>query len=441
MIIKVTESIRGKLISYDVECSDYTYTLNRKLVFDTYESMAVEDIVTDIISTYTTGFTVANVQASGVTLEYILFNYKKPSDCIQQLAELIGFDWYIDYNKDIHFFPKTTGEVAPFDLTDTNGNYVFNSLEVNDDNKQIRNIVYVRGGEYVGDSRSDKVGTGDGTTKSFKLPYRYDVSPTVTVGGVGKTVGVDFIDDPTSFDCLWNYQEKVIKFNSAPGSGDVVVTGSPLIVVLVKAKNSASVATYGEHEWVVVDKLIKTKEAARQRAQAEFTDYALPIKKATFKTARNGLRSGQHINIQSDIRTLNQDFTINKVITTTKTPERLDYKIECSTARVIGIVEFLMKQIDDTNKKVGVFRQEGEVLDITINLEDIDTMTFAEELHFNQTLDRISLVTLDTMVVGETLIRMIKDSPPTWVYAPYFPASDADRKRPAFFNRGCNFVA
>ena len=64
----------------------------------------------------------------------------------------------------------------------------------------------------MGDERTDKIGVGDGETKTFKLPYRYDAEPVVEVNDAEKTVGIDYIDDEDDFDCLWNYQEKVIKW-------------------------------------------------------------------------------------------------------------------------------------------------------------------------------------------------------------------------------------
>jgi hypothetical protein len=442
-IIKVDEQVEGgKLLSYGIYCQDYSHLMDKKLVFDTYENEEIADIVRDILATYCPGFSDTNVDDTGTTLEYILFNYEQPSKCIQKLAELIGYDWYVDWDKDIHFFNKQIGEAAPFDLDDTGGKYVFDSLMVKEDDSQLRNVVYVRGGEYVGDSREDKVGTGDGVQKSFNLPYRYDATPTVTVGGAAKTVGVDFIDDPLSFDCLWNYQEKVMKFNTAPVAGDIKVTGLPLIPVLIKAKRGSSVNTYGEVEHVIIDKTLKTKQLARQRAEAEFNDYALPVKNASFITKEAGLKSGQKINIQSSIRHIDNDFTIEKVITTMRTPASgFFYSVEASTGRSLGIINFLQKQIEDTNKKVGVFKQEGEVLDIIVDLEDIDSITISEEIKINDATHILDLETIDSVIISEDLLRAVIDSPPTWVFAPYFPINDGDRKRPAFFDRDCNFVA
>jgi hypothetical protein len=413
--VEVDETVDSAgIVVYKATCKDYSHLMDGKLVFKEYENYDVEDIIADIVAVFLpAGFTTANVGTTGIQLSYILFNYEQPSKCLQTLAELIGWDWYVDANKDIHFFDKAVGETAPFDLTDDNDKYVFNSLEVKEDNTQIRNVVYVRGGEYAGDSRSDKVGAGDGTTTAFKLPYRYNSKPTVTVGGSSKTVGVDFLNDPAAYDCLWNYQEKILKFTAAPASGDVVVTGTPMIVVLVKASLGASIAVNGTYEYVVVDKTIITKAAARQRAQAEMEDYGFSVKDASFETYVSGLRSGQKINISSVIRGLNQDFIVTRVTSRMRTENAFSYEVECSTVRKTGIISFLQDQIAETNKKVGVFKNESEIIDVVINIEDIDTYAGTD-----------------------SILRAILNSPPTWVAGPYYPTSDSDRTRAPYANTG-----
>jgi hypothetical protein len=246
-IVEVDEEMEGaKLVRYLVKCNDWTYVMDKRFVAKAYENNSPEAIIYNIISIYCPDFTVTNVSTpTGITLEYILFNYEQISKCIQQIAELIGYDWYVDCDKDIHFFSKSDGETAGFNLTDTNGYYDFNSLKITEDYSQLRNVIYVRGGEYVGSSREDKVGTGDGVTKSFKLPYRYTSTPTVAVGVTAKTVGIDYLDSEDDYDCLWNYQEKIIKFKTAPASGDVKATGSPLIIVLIKASRGSSRSRIG----------------------------------------------------------------------------------------------------------------------------------------------------------------------------------------------------
>jgi len=414
-IVEVEETVESAgIVVYRAICKDYSHIMDGKLVFKEYKNYDVEDIIADIVATFLpAGFTTTNVGTTGITLSYILFNYEQPTKCLQTLAELIGWDWYVDQDKDIHFFDRSVGETAPFNLDDTGGKYIFNSLTIKEDDTQIRNVIYVRGGEYAGDSRSDKVGAGDGTTKSFKLPYRYDTEPTVTVGGVAKTVGEDFVDNPASYDCLWNYQEKVLKFATAPASGDVVVTGTPMVQVLIKAQLGASISQNGTFEHVIIDKTIITKAAARQRAQADLEDYGFAIKTASFKTYESGLRSGQKINIQSAIRGINQDFIITRVTARIRTETTFEYDVECSTIRNTGMVAFLQNQIAETNKKVGIFKNEGEVLDTVISIEDIDTYA-----------------------ATDSLLRVVKDDPPLWVIGPYTITSDSDRHRVPIIDSG-----
>lgn len=443
-IIELSEEVEGaKFITLTVNCKDYTHLFDKKLVVDTYEDMEITDIVKAIVDTYCPGFTYVNALDTGTELEYILFDYEQPSKCLDKLADMIGFDWYVDYDKDIHFFNKQIGETSAFNLTDTNGKYEFDSLKIKQDETQLRNVVYVRGGEYVGDSREDKVGVGDNVTKAFKLPYRYDVEPTVTVGGGAQTVGEDGLDSEDDFDCLWNYNEKIIKFKTPPAAGDVKVTGLPLFPVMIKAKRGSSVSVYGETEYVVIDKTIKTKQAARQRAEAEFNDYAVPVRSANFRTISAGLRAGQRINIQSNIRSISESFMINRVTITMRTPTTgFYYDVQATSGEKLGIITFLQKQIEGVNSKIGVIKQEGEVVDVIVDLQDIDEITITEDLKLNDPDTIMDLEAVDdTLTVSESYLRIVKDSPPNWVYAPYFPINDGDRKRPARYDRGCNYVA
>jgi len=436
-IIKIRKYTDAKkIVVFEIEAKDYTHEMDGKLVSDSYEDQLVEDIIDSIVSTYLpAGYTTTNVSATGITLEYISFNYEYPSKCLQQLAELIGYDWYVDYNKDIHFFEKNVGEIAPFSITDS-GEELWQDLEIIEDQKQIKNIIYVRGGEYVGDLRTDKVGEGDGATKVFKLPYRYDSTPTVEVNSVAQTVGIDFIDSFDSYDCLWNYQEKVIRFDTAPTAGhDIEVTGQPLIPVLVKAKSGASTSVYGDREYKIIDKDIKTKELARQRAEGEILDYSESIKEGSFTTYESGLTSGMRITVNSSDYGVNRDYIITRVVMKMLNPREPYYNVIITSARTMGIIDYLQKMLRDIDKKVGPIKQEDEVIDVILDLEEIDTLDNEETLTFNHyTKD---LQNIDELKTVGSLLRVIKDSPPTWVVGTYGPISDADRKRPIFLNRDC----
>jgi hypothetical protein len=66
---------------WKVDCDDYTALLDRRLVVESYENMSASDIFLDIVAKYCPGFTVAGVQAGAPAVEYIVFEYVRPSEC------------------------------------------------------------------------------------------------------------------------------------------------------------------------------------------------------------------------------------------------------------------------------------------------------------------------------------------------------------------------
>lgn len=362
-IIEINESVKGSIYLEVVQvvCKDYSFNMDKSLVVATYQSQSVEDIIADINTNFLpAGYDITNVVAP-ITIGFIAFNYEQPSKCFQQLAELINYDWYVDYEKKIHFFAKAT-RPAPFDLTDTGGKYITNSLKIKKDITNLRNSIIVRGGTYEGDPITESF-EADGDQTTFFQAYQYS-GITVTVAGVSKTVGIDFITDPTTVDCLYNFNEKAVKFPlaSRPTSGQIVaVSGNPKIPVIVKVRDAISIAQYGEFQAKVIDKSINTKAGARDRAKAEIIAWAEQINDGSFKTYQSGLAVGHQINIQSAIRNINEDFVISKISSRLHTPTELEHTIVLMTTQKFGMIEFLQKLLIQKDKEIVI--DENEVVD------------------------------------------------------------------------------
>jgi len=216
--------------------------MDKLLVVETYEDKTVNFIINDILTKYLpAGFTDVNVNAP-ILVSYIAFNYEQPTQCLQQLASLVGYDWYVDYEKDIHFFYKGTN-VAPYSLTDTNGNYFFNSLVLRKNIKNLRNVIYVRGGNFYGDPFTEEQ-DADGKTKVFTHGYKYK-NIVVKKNTVPLNIGIDNLNDPALYDALYNFQEKALKFpdGSIPIAGDTIeVTGNPQLPIIIKKKDTRKMA-------------------------------------------------------------------------------------------------------------------------------------------------------------------------------------------------------
>jgi WD40 repeat protein len=128
------------LLKYPVECIDHTRDLDKKLVSESYKNQKAGDIYKHIIDNYTTGFTYNNV-SDGPIISEIAFDYVQVSEVLTKITEICGYEWYVDYDQDIHFFSKNTYP-APFQLDDNQANY--KDLIINTNISQLRNRIYVK---------------------------------------------------------------------------------------------------------------------------------------------------------------------------------------------------------------------------------------------------------------------------------------------------------
>lgn len=365
-------------------------------------------------------FTTNNVNAP-VEVKSITFNRISVSAALEKLGRLSNYSWYLDYQSDIHFFEKNT-EPAPFSITDTSANYIYDSLEVTDDISQLRNRVYVLGGEAEGDARTEKF-DGDGSKVFFKLSNKFSAIKDkdgnqilfVTVGGAQKTIGVDFLDNENDFDVLWNYNEKYIKFTVAPpaGTDNVEVTGRPLYSVSAQVQDPDSIEQYGLHEFPIVDKTIKSKEEARKFAASQLEAYAEKISEGRFETYTPGLRSGQIISINSASRGISESFLIQKVTFRMVNKDVGIYSVDLATLKTITIIDFLLDQLRLGTRIIE--EQDNEILEKFIGASE--TLTISEGFSFSTSHNPQA----ETVTVAETFTPQSLNYAVEFVVGPSVP--------------------
>lgn len=416
-IVEVSERIEGKDIELiDCVAKDYAFDMDRTMVIASYEDMSVNEIIDDINTNFLTGYNIDNVNCT-FNVDYIAFNYEYPSKCLQQLAELTGYDWYVDADKNIFFFSKVDN-LAPFNLTDDNESYYYNSLNLHRDIKNLRNTIIVRGGEYQGSTTSETV-VADGQALIYKQGQRYS-NVTVTVDGVSKTVGIDNISDPTAYDCLYNYQEKFVRFTASTkpaNTKNVVVGGNPHIPVIVKVKDPVSIAQYGAFEYKIIDKSIISKEAARDRAKAEIQSWASQLNDGTFETKSAGLDVGQYITVDSTIRSISSEKYVISRITSKLAPNATEFlhTVTLVTSQKYGMVEFLQKLLMNKDKEIVI--NKDEVLDEVESINELITITEApvvvSKVHNPQT---------ETITIGESATVQSLNYPVVFCVTPCTPS-------------------
>jgi len=383
-IITETEntSTSFRIIRWKVRCQDYTRLLDHKLVADTFEDQTVDSIIASLKTDYfPAGFTTNNVDAP-VIVNSVKFNQKPLIKCLEELAELVNYDFYVDFNKDLHFFDKEKNP-APFDIKDDDGSYRYESLIIRKDNSQITNTVIVRGSEFLATNFTAEI-EGNGVNYVFNLPYKFsDFQATIT--GQLLSVGLDNINNPDDFDALFGFSEKILRFKDTdvPSNGAVIrVSGRPNLPLISKVKLQESIDTMvsaeggdGIYEKLIIDRSITTKPGARQRALAEIAIYAETIVEGEFETETSGLFAGQEILINSISRGINQKFIINKVQITQFSNNTFVYKISLITTKTFDFIDILQRLLLAESKKLDINANEtvdlAEGADESITIEDV----------------------------------------------------------------------
>ena len=94
----------------------------------------------------------------------------KPTEVMQRLADNLGWYWYIDYERNIHFFPSTSNP-APFSLTESSNN--FDNLRIKYDSSRLLNRQVVRGGEETSETRYPQVVEGDDVRREWNTKNKF----------------------------------------------------------------------------------------------------------------------------------------------------------------------------------------------------------------------------------------------------------------------------
>lgn len=292
---------QGIHIHYSCKARDYTYQLNQRLVVESYTDMAADVIVRDILTKYCPGFSDAYVQAAAPVVEWIMFDYKLPSECFRELCDYVGWYWFVDYDKNVHFLnPQEFPQPAPM-IIEPGGKY--RNFRRSIDIVGLRNRVYVRGGIMLSDPQVVQW-KADGVARIWALPWGpHEVS--LEVGEVPKTVGVENLHEEADFDYMMSFSEKYIRCSrqtSTPAEGTTIsLTAKQDIAVITMVEDHASQAAIakvqggdGIYEHVIGDDSLTSIAAAEAAGMADLREHSNPRVKGSFETeyAKKGISWG-----------------------------------------------------------------------------------------------------------------------------------------------------
>ncbi len=386
VIVNVQEDSDGPTLVYTLTIKSYDHWFNRHLVVawynqyyasgaksdlltkfpndaaninDTVTNQTGDGIVNRIVEQFCPGFTCNNVQTCPAQVVPQYFNYSSPSDAIKTIADQLEWGFYIDYYKDVHFYPaESLTSPLPSGVLDVEQDMSsYGDLELIENGEQVYNRIFLRGFKTRSDSALNLTYLGDGNTTTWSLGYRAssikgDVSVAVfpsvaayradtTFQQTGKPTG--WVADGTltpngvmpcilkkdivegapnqagaSATAYIHYTQHLLRVpnwdntNTPPASGlciaayfhylkDVVYMGQDLVAQNNVAKIEG---TDGIYEYSLEDKSLtnSTLTAPQAKAQLLILKYGHPQLQGSFTSFLSGWRAGQIFTLHSTTR-------------------------------------------------------------------------------------------------------------------------------------------
>lgn len=288
------------LMAHTLQCIDWHYLADKRIIAKAYENVLAGDIVRDIVTNILSqeGVTIGEIQ-DGATIVEAVFNYVKVSQALDILAEKAGFWYKIDQYKRLYFVARSTNH-APFSIINTEMEE--NSIAVEQGNPQYRNRQYVKGGKDITDPQT-QVFKGDGANQVFTVGYPIAKVPTALLNGIAQTVGIRGLEENKQW--YWSKGSNVISQENGAvplESTDILaITYQGEFDIVVLSQNPESIqgrltiegTGTGWVEDVADETSASTRESAFEVANSKIQKYSIMGKKVKFRTLKVGIESGQ----------------------------------------------------------------------------------------------------------------------------------------------------
>lgn len=268
---------------------DYSSRLQDVTALENYSNQEPSVIIKNLIDKYVSGVTYNNVDTTTITISRMKFNQKSVFDCIRDIADYCGYNFWVDEDKDLHFKPQgsvSSGIVA-------NNTNIVGTANFTEDREELFNEVWVYGGKYLSGWQESFTSAGSVATGSiFTMQYKPH-NTYVTVGGTKKKGGVfELTNIPASgTQYLVNYDEKQVIFTSGTIYGDNVPGSEAVVVVqydrglpIIKyATDRSSVAQYSKRTKIITNNEITDPNQAVSTAKSYLEEHKNPKKQGKIK--------------------------------------------------------------------------------------------------------------------------------------------------------------
>lgn len=347
-----------------------------------YSRSGLAQLVPDPGTTYYLPFTgsltaTTTIDAGALVIEK-RFRYISSSKAIESLAEGSEYTWFIDPSRWLHFKPR---DAYPAPWAITSDDVLKNSESFGSEAPDYRNRQYVLGVKQL-TSLQNEAKKGDGNETTWTVGYPVAMTPTITVNGVSKTVGIRGSDGGK--DYYWSRGENTITQDS---SGTVLTSTDILRVqyqgmydIVLMGENPAAIQDRksveggtGYVDDVMTSTLTTDTIASLDIANSKLSKYGVVSRRFKFATNKPGLEPGQIAEINIPEHALTGNMLVERVDTKTS-GKTLIYDITIVDGPVVGSWSKSMSEMgrdktisDDANDSESVIILVSNTETMTVN--------------------------------------------------------------------------
>ena len=272
-----------------------------------YTNSEVSTIVTNIINNEVPEITTINVNITTTTLDRIAFNHLSVYEALTQLADLSGFIFYIDTDKDLHFEKRNSvNSNITFDNTNILSSYSDTTRE------GLFNQFWVYGDRQLTHAPTviftQTAALGSVVALTYK-PHNTQVQSSQFPGSslIGGILNMGALSGLGGTEYLVSYEDREIIMVSGtrfgidripPDGGSLVINYDRSVPIIKFGQNNASVSQFGPKEKVIVDRNIQDPTIAKEILITELEN-SLPLDKIELTL------NGWHDLIPGQVATIN----------------------------------------------------------------------------------------------------------------------------------------
>ncbi len=311
------------VLEYTLRAVDFNQLADRHLVAEVYDNQTMKQIVQDVITDHLADEAVTLDPAcpDGPVIDHIPFNYHAASKVFDELSDLTGYFWNIDYDKVLRFIDRTT-MTAPVVLDQNAGTDLAYSLAIDRTREQYRNQQYIRGGLTITETALVEEEKGDGVKTVFKTSLPVAKVPTIKVNGVAQTVGIRQVETGKQ----WYWQEESTEISQDPSGTKLTASDTwrieyfgyfPFITAgrdqLGVNERIAVEGGSGLYEHIEDHEDITKAELGRDKSEGLLKRFGRIEIKFTFTSRVSGWRAGQLLTVSRAEHGLTGTFLLSAV--------------------------------------------------------------------------------------------------------------------------------